>query len=273
MSCSSTGGTSLTPRAAARNVTCSASPKASRPPACASACSARPTTGPLPRRSSTACTSCAGAAGSASTRGRLLHVLRSRPRWWSTCRTGCPSAARWSPGVRSSTSCTTCTGSSGRSSSAGSAARSAGGSSRSSPRACTGLPLRHRLHRDRDGTGRAGVGADRLSVVRNGVEPTPLVSSGPRRSPRLVVLGRLVPHKQVEHAIEVLARLLPRRPDLRLSIVGEGWWEDELRAAADRWRHRRIDFLGTSTSRPSTRSWPGRGCSCARRSRRAGAWW
>jgi hypothetical protein len=48
------------------------------------------------------------------------------------------------------------------------------------------------------------------------------------------VLGRLVPHKQVEHAIEVLARLRPTRPELRLSIVGEGWWEGELRAAADR---------------------------------------
>ena len=90
-----------------------------------------------------------------------------------------------------------------------------------------------------------GVDDARLSVVRNGVEPTPLVSSSRSAQPRLVVLGRLVPHKQVEHAIEVLARLLPRRPDLRLSIVGEGWWEDELRAAADRYGVTdAIDFLG-----------------------------
>jgi hypothetical protein len=43
-----------------------------------------------------------------------------------------------------------------------------------------------------------------------------------------------VPHKRVEHAIEVLARLQPRWPALRLSVVGEGWWEQELRDAADR---------------------------------------
>jgi hypothetical protein len=36
----------------------------------------------------------------------------------------------------------------------------------------------------------------------------------------------------VEHAIEVLARLRERRPGLRLSVVGEGWWDDELRARA-----------------------------------------
>jgi glycosyltransferase involved in cell wall biosynthesis len=79
-----------------------------------------------------------------------------------------------------------------------------------------------------------GVDAQRLAVVRNGVEPTPPVTSARSATPRLVVLGRLVPHKQVEHAMEVLARLLPRWPGLRLSIVGEGWWEDELREAADR---------------------------------------
>jgi glycosyltransferase involved in cell wall biosynthesis len=90
-----------------------------------------------------------------------------------------------------------------------------------------------------------GVDADRLTVVRNGVEPTPLVSSGRSAKPLLVVLGRLVPHKQVEHAIEVLARLRPSRPELRLSIVGEGWWEDELRDAAERLGVTdAVDFLG-----------------------------
>jgi hypothetical protein len=57
-----------------------------------------------------------------------------------------------------------------------------------------------------------------------------------RRSPtpELVALGRLVPHKRVEHALEVLARLSDRWPDLCLTIIGDGWWEDELRAAAQR---------------------------------------
>ena len=79
-----------------------------------------------------------------------------------------------------------------------------------------------------------GIHGDRLSVVRNGLNPAPPVLAAPSPEPRLVVLGRLVPHKRVEHAIDVVARLRDRWPGLRLSIVGEGWWEDELRAAAER---------------------------------------
>jgi hypothetical protein len=48
------------------------------------------------------------------------------------------------------------------------------------------------------------------------------------------VLGRLVPHKRVEHAIEVVARLRDRHPGLHLDVVGSGWWEDQLRATAER---------------------------------------
>ncbi|SOD98523.1 glycosyltransferase family 4 protein [Blastococcus haudaquaticus] len=80
----------------------------------------------------------------------------------------------------------------------------------------------------------AGLGIDRgrLSLVRNGVEPPLPVTSVRSAAPHLVVLGRLVPHKRVEHAIEVVARLRDRWPDLRLSVVGEGWWDAELRARA-----------------------------------------
>lgn len=79
-----------------------------------------------------------------------------------------------------------------------------------------------------------GVDGERITVVPNGIEPAPPVTSVRSASPQLAVLGRLVPHKRVEHAIEVLARLLQRWPELRLSVVGEGWWEQELRATADR---------------------------------------
>ena len=78
-----------------------------------------------------------------------------------------------------------------------------------------------------------GVDPARVAVVRNGVEPAPPVVAVPSDTPRLVVLGRLVPHKRVEHAIEVVARLRDRRPGLRLSVVGEGWWDAELRARAE----------------------------------------
>jgi hypothetical protein len=38
----------------------------------------------------------------------------------------------------------------------------------------------------------------------------------------------------VEHALEVIARLRDRWPGLRLSVVGEGWWDEQLRAEAER---------------------------------------
>jgi glycosyltransferase involved in cell wall biosynthesis len=79
-----------------------------------------------------------------------------------------------------------------------------------------------------------GVDRARVTIVPNGLEPPPAVSARPADDPRLVVLGRLVPHKRVEHAIEVLARLSERRPGVRLSVIGEGWWEEQLRSEAQR---------------------------------------
>lgn len=79
-----------------------------------------------------------------------------------------------------------------------------------------------------------GVAPPRVTVVPNGVEPAPRVTASRSEAPRLVVLGRLVPHKRVEHALEVLARLAERWPDLTLSVVGEGWWDERLRAEAER---------------------------------------
>src|SRR5688572_1314870 len=55
-----------------------------------------------------------------------------------------------------------------------------------------------------------GIDRSRMTVVPNGVEPAPAVSATTSATPRLIVLGRLVPHKRVEHAIEVLARLRDR---------------------------------------------------------------
>ena len=90
-----------------------------------------------------------------------------------------------------------------------------------------------------------GIAEDRITLVRNGTEPIVQVPTPRSSSPRLVVLGRLVPHKQVEHALQVLARLSPRWPDLTLAVVGEGWWEDELRAEARRLGVAdRVEFTG-----------------------------
>ena len=63
----------------------------------------------------------------------------------------------------------------------------------------------------------------------------------------MLVLGRLVPHKRVEMAIETLARLRPEFPDLTLTIAGRGWWEDPLREVADRLGRGRRDLLRRAT--------------------------
>lgn len=75
-----------------------------------------------------------------------------------------------------------------------------------------------------------GVDNDRIAVVRNGLDEAPAISlSGPCSSvPRVVVLSRLVPHKQIEDALETVAELRPRFAGLHLDIVGDGWWRQRL---------------------------------------------
>jgi glycosyltransferase involved in cell wall biosynthesis len=80
-----------------------------------------------------------------------------------------------------------------------------------------------------------GVDADRVAVVRNGLDEAPADTLGLPKSatPSVVVLSRLVPHKQIEDALDAVARLRSDLPDLHLDVVGGGWWEDRLVAHAD----------------------------------------
>lgn len=73
-----------------------------------------------------------------------------------------------------------------------------------------------------------GIDPERIAIVHNGSDPAPPVSGGRSAEPRVVVVGRLVPHKQVEHAIAALAAHLPDYPGAHLDIVGDGWWYDDL---------------------------------------------
>jgi glycosyltransferase involved in cell wall biosynthesis len=77
-----------------------------------------------------------------------------------------------------------------------------------------------------------GVRPERITVVHNGLDPLPAGNPPRAAAPTLVVLSRLVPHKQVEHALEALARLRPARPELTLTVVGDGYWAPQLRARA-----------------------------------------
>lgn len=84
-----------------------------------------------------------------------------------------------------------------------------------------------------------GVGRERIAVVRNGAEPVPAgiedsetAIRSPR--PRIAVLSRLVPHKQIEDALTAVAALRAEVPDVHLDVIGDGWWAENLREFADR---------------------------------------
>lgn len=79
-----------------------------------------------------------------------------------------------------------------------------------------------------------GVDAHRIAVVHNGTAPPPPVGTRRSSTPALTVVGRLVPHKQIEHAIDAVSILRRDRPDVHLTVVGSGWWEEDLRAYAAR---------------------------------------
>ncbi|WP_182346636.1 glycosyltransferase family 4 protein [Tomitella gaofuii] len=78
-----------------------------------------------------------------------------------------------------------------------------------------------------------GVDGDRVAVVRAGLDQVPAaVAPGGLATrtahPGLVVLSRLVPHKQIEDAMYAVARLRPLMPDVRLDVIGDGWWSEPL---------------------------------------------
>ncbi len=90
-----------------------------------------------------------------------------------------------------------------------------------------------------------GVDGSRTAVVHNGTDPVVHVDPGKAASPTLAVVGRLVPHKQVEHAIDTVLTLRDKFPDIRLHVVGSGWWEGVLHEyAAQRGAGNTVVFEG-----------------------------
>lgn len=77
-----------------------------------------------------------------------------------------------------------------------------------------------------------GVAPSRVSIVHSGNdEPEGMArfAALPRTpEPSLVSLGRLVPHKQVELAIDLVRDLRPSFPGLRLHVAGDGYWMSRL---------------------------------------------
>ncbi|TWT26626.1 glycosyltransferase family 4 protein [Corynebacterium canis] len=72
------------------------------------------------------------------------------------------------------------------------------------------------------------LGVRDITVIRNGVDPVPEFTPLPHEGTHIVTLSRLVPHKQIEHAMDVVAAL----PDVVLDVIGSGWWASKLHAYA-----------------------------------------
>lgn len=81
--------------------------------------------------------------------------------------------------------------------------------------------------------GRLGIRERRTAVVHNGMRPLPATEAARSATPRVAVLGRLVPHKRVEIVLEAAAHLAPAFPDLTVDVIGRGWWEPRLRELAE----------------------------------------
>ncbi|HJF11916.1 glycosyltransferase family 4 protein [Corynebacterium falsenii] len=89
-----------------------------------------------------------------------------------------------------------------------------------------------------------GVPRDHVRIIRNGIDPVPasLIPDAPPRQTssasdgtstvHLVALSRLVPHKQIEHALDALAVVIRTHPNVRLDVIGDGWWSEKLREHA-----------------------------------------
>lgn len=86
----------------------------------------------------------------------------------------------------------------------------------------------------RDELRELGISGPRIAVVHNGTDPPEHMATARSATPMVAVVGRLVPHKQVEHAIDAVLELRHELPDVRLHVVGSGWWEGELHDYARR---------------------------------------
>ena len=68
-----------------------------------------------------------------------------------------------------------------------------------------------------------------IAVVHNGTETAPRVDGARSPTPFPCVVGRLVPHKQCRaRASTRWSRCGRGGPSSRLTVVGDGWWRDEL---------------------------------------------
>jgi glycosyltransferase involved in cell wall biosynthesis len=96
-------------------------------------------------------------------------------------------------------------------------------------RECTYVTVSERSRAELAGL---GIAASRIHVIHNGIEQAPGLDVARSEDPHIAVVGRLVPHKRVEHVLRAAAILRGRHPRLRVSVVGDGWWGPRLERVA-----------------------------------------
>jgi glycosyltransferase involved in cell wall biosynthesis len=79
---------------------------------------------------------------------------------------------------------------------------------------------------------RLGIPAEQVLVVPPGIDEGFRPGKGKTPWPSVLAVGRLVPVKRFDMLIEALAALKVRHPDLRATIVGEGYLRGDLEALA-----------------------------------------
>ena len=124
------------------------------------------------------------------------------------------------------------------------------------------LPVRRRVARHPRRAGAAsGSIAERIAVVHNGTDPVIPVGVGKAAHPMIAVVGRLVPHKQVEHAIDAALALRERAPRPAPPRRGRGLVGGRaarVRRRAGRRRHGRVRGprrRDAASTRSTSRSW------------------
>jgi glycosyltransferase involved in cell wall biosynthesis len=97
-----------------------------------------------------------------------------------------------------------------------------------------------------------GVPAHRLCAIRNGIDVTRFAYTGPRPNGPVVTVARLSPEKDVACLLRAVAIAVPRYPELRLEVAGDGVCLPALKELS---RHlgleRCVSFLGQVRDIPS----------------------
>ncbi len=75
-----------------------------------------------------------------------------------------------------------------------------------------------------------GIKPDGITVAYNASDPPPHRPKPLPKAPHplIVVVGRMMPHKQIAHAVDIAARLADEFPGLRLQIIGDGPLREEI---------------------------------------------